>query len=434
MANLMSKFRSEYLKTSNIGAKGEIVSLPTGLDIIDLSNGAKDPQTGDLHIGMREGHFICFVGDTGTGKSTLAQQMAYGIVQPFQNGLVNVLDLERAYQKPRMKNLYAKGDPELLKRFEEQVGNPLNIDVYLDDIRQMLADTAKFKEEHKADLMETFTDVNGKTVEVMAPTIFLIDSVAAMVSRDRAGTVESGVNDNNMSHSQQAIENSQFVTKIMNIMFKYNIYVFFCGHITTKVNTNAMDKRPSAFPWLAPEENLKGGKAVWYFADYMVRIHKGTMLHDPEKDYGIHGFINKIQVLKSRGNDSGISYPLVFELSRGYDNLLSNVQFLIEQKKIATGTRSYLESMPDIKFTKKTVREVCAQHPELEQAIAEEVYKIFESHMPTIEQDGSQKAEDAPLEEGVDPNDVLEKSANVPGDSKSVGAVKVRLGGRLAKK
>jgi RecA/RadA recombinase len=427
MANLMSKFRSEYLKTSNIGCKGNIVSLPTGLDIIDLSNGAKDPQTGDLHLGMREGHFICFVGDTGTGKSTLAQQMAYGIVQPFENGMVNVLDLERAYQKPRMKNLYAKGDPELLKKFEEQVGDPLNIDVYLDDIRQMLADTATFKEAHKAELMETFIDANGKKVEVMAPTIFLIDSVAAMVSRDRAATVESGVNDNNMSHSQQAIENSQFVTKIMNIMFKYNIYVFFCGHITTKVNTNAADKRPSAFPWLAPEENLKGGRAVWYFADYMVRIHKGTMLHDPEKDYGIHGFINKIQVLKSRGNDSGISYPLVFELSRGYDNLLSNVQFLIDNKRILTGTRSYLDSMPDIKFTKKTVREVCKQHPELEQAISEEVLKIFEAHMPSIVSDGSQNAADAPDEDGVDPSEVPDTSKAAPENSKGVAAIKSRL-------
>jgi len=120
-------------------------------------------------------------------------------------------------------------------------------------------------------------------------------------------------------------------------------------------------------------------------------------------------------------------------LSRGYDNLLSNVQFLIEQKRILTGTRSYLDIMPDIKFTKKTVREVCAQHPELEQAIAEEVYKIFESQMPTIEQDGSQKAEDAPLEDGVDPNEVPEKAANVPADSKSVGAAKVRLGGRMKK-
>ncbi len=420
MSLLQDAIKKIISTNTSLGAKSKIVSIPCGIDILDLSNGAIDPENGNIDIGQREGHIIGFAGHTGSGKSTVAQQMAYGMVKPFKNGSVIVYDIEKSYSSPRMKNLYTMGDASQIKDFDEKVGAPYNIDTNLDNLRVLLTLIGKEKTANKDKYIEKFIDANGKEVEVLAPTIVIVDSIAGLFSEARLEKAEgTGVKieetaegETNMAGSQAAIENNNLFAKYLNVLFKNNIYLFVIGHITTNVQTGRTPK-PSKIPWLAPDENIKGGTGFWYFSDYFVRINKGDLLKE-EKDYGIHGFINRFQVLKSRGNSSGLVYPLVFDLRRGYNNTLSNVQFLIEQGEIATGTRSYLKSLPDIKFTKSTVLQVCEEHPELVEAFSNRVAEIFMEKMPTLDKDGNG------LDENLSPEEKAEAlAAAADGDSEA---------------
>ena len=379
--SLMSEFRKEADKKSDMQAKEEIISIPTGYDIVDMSNAMRDYKTGTIDAGLREGHIIGAAGPSGAGKTTFLQNLAFGLIKPFENGTLEDMDAEHSHNRQRMKFLYTKGDPNLEARFEEQVSKPYNLNIYLDDVNQRFHEIYDFKVKHRKELMEKFKTVDGRELEVMAPTVMFIDSISALYSRKQSEAIESGEMDSNMAGSQQAITNNAFFKKTANMMFDANIYFFVVGHITKAVQTGYTPK-PSNIPWLAPDENIPGGSSWIYMADWLARVDKGKALKDPTKDYGIRGYVNNFQILKSRGNESGIVYPQVFDFVNGYSNVLSNVEFLIDNKRIITGPKSYLASMPDIKFTKSTILETCEEHPELEEAISNEVAEIFISRMP----------------------------------------------------
>jgi RecA/RadA recombinase len=384
MSFMSSQFKSAKCTST---FKSKIVALPTGFDLIDAGNGAYDPVEKKFDAGLREGHIIGVVGYTGSGKSTLAIQLASGIVEPFENGTVIPFDTEKAWHKPRVKALYSKGgDEDLLKKWSEKWPEEIkNVDTYLDDVLAFIVDLAEFKQAHIEELTETFTDINGDKVSVLAPSVIIIDSLAALFSRRSAKSVEEeGKGDSNAAAMQTAKENNGFFGKILNTIFASNIFIIVCNHITTAVKTDQFDHRPAKLQWLRPDENIKGGSGFAYYADTFFRVNPGTKL-DPTKDYKIRGFINEVQLIKSRGNESGLSYPMIFDFKNGYDSLLSNVQFLYNEGKIkAAGPSSSLISHPEFKFTKGNIRDAVIKNPTLEVFIREEVYKVFEGRVPTV--------------------------------------------------
>jgi hypothetical protein len=76
---------------------------------------------------------------------------------------------------------------------------------------------------------------------------------------------------------------------------------------------------------------------------------------------------------------------LVYDQAKGFDNLLSNYYFLDEQKKIQGGGRGYfIEECPDIKFTKKTFKEVYKSNKEFRKVFDKLVISTLEKFHPTF--------------------------------------------------
>jgi len=394
--SLMSKFREKQLGKVNIGEEDILdQSVPTGFGVIDLGNGSYDSVSKYLEAGLRTGRYCCVCGLSGTGKSTLVAQIAFNIVKQYENADVFWADEEKSSNKNRLMQLFTlDGTPA--EKFYEKVRYE-RVNITLDDLQTMITETYKFKLEHKEELTETFTAYDGKQHKVLAPTIIVIDSLSATFSkRALEGAVEEGETDGITDGSRTAIENNSFIAKNLSTCYAANIMIFFCSHINTKVNIKGPAK-PSNCPWLPPEENLKGGSGSIFYSDCGIRINKGSKL-TADADYGIDGFINNIQILKSRSFSSGRKYPLVFNARDGYDAFLSDVQFLYDSRRIVSAGRfSYLDTLPDIKFTKKTVKEVVAKNPELAKGIDAAVRDTFLDLMYKIESEpkaeGSEQTE-----------------------------------------
>ena len=86
------------------------VNYSTGLLPLDYANGfwktERDRSSGrEIRVpipGILGGKLILCFGATGSGKSTLSIQMAYSIIKPFSNGLVQYIDCEQTGLKGRI--------------------------------------------------------------------------------------------------------------------------------------------------------------------------------------------------------------------------------------------------------------------------------------------------------------------------------------------
>jgi len=399
--SLMSKFREKSMGAQQKGEYFKDHAIPTGFTLIDMANGCIDQENNCFEAGIRTGRTFAVCGFSGSGKSTLIAQLSFPMVQQFENGEIFWFDAEKAMNsKSRAIQLYCGHDksPELLAKFYDQVRIEKE-NTYLDDLAAYIQETHKFKMEHLEELTEEITGYDGKKHQVLAPTIIIVDSLASTFSKASSSKAEDdGELSNKTAGAQQAIENNDFIAKSLNMLYSANIMIGFVSHLNTKPTMGTPEA--SKIPFLPPNENVKGGSGSVFYADFSSKIFKGTILH-AEKDYGFDGFINYIQILKSRSNVAGRKYPLVFDSTNGgvYDNLLSNAQFLYETGDIkAAGPYSVLNSLPSVKFTKKTIRQVVAEHPELGDAIEAKVIEIMSGkmyHCPITAIDSTVSAEEA---------------------------------------
>jgi len=382
--SLMSKFREKTMGAQRTGEYFKDHAIPTGFTLIDMANGCIDQENGCYEAGLRTGRIFAICGFSGSGKSTIIAQLSFPMIQQFENGDMYWFDAEKAMNsKSRSIQLYCGHDksPELLQKFYDQVRIESE-DTYLDDLIEFVKTTHDFKMDHLEELTEEITGYDGKKHKVLAPTIIVVDSLASTFSKASSASAEDkGELSANTAGARQAIENNDFIAKSLNMLYAANIMIGFVSHLNTKPAMGT--PQVSKIPFLPPDENIKGGSGSVFYADFSAKIFKGTILH-ADKDYGFDGFINQIQILKSRSNVAGRKYPLVFDSTHGgvYDNLLSNVQFLYETGDIkAAGPYSVLNSCPEIKFTKKTVRDVVAKNPALGEAIEAKVIEIMSGKM-----------------------------------------------------
>ena len=399
--SLMSKFREKTMGAQRKGEYFKDHAIPTGFTLIDLANGCIDQENNCFEAGLRTGRIFSVCGFSGSGKSTLIAQLTFPMAKQFENADVFWFDAEKAANgKSRFIQLYCGHDknPELLQKFYEQVRIESE-NTYLDNLAEFIKETHDFKMQHLEELTEEIVGYDGKKHQVLAPTIIAVDSLAATFSKASSSKAEDdGELSNKTAGAQQAIENNDFVHKSLNMLYSVNIMIGLVSHLNTKPTMGTPEV--SKIPFLPPNENIKGGSGPVFDADFSSKIFKGTILH-AEKDYGFDGFVNYIQILKSRSNVAGRKYPLVFDSTHGgvYDNLLSNVQFLYETGDIkAAGPYSVLNSLPSVKFTKKTVREVVSQHPELGDAIEAKVIEIMTGkmyHCPIVTTDSTVSVEEA---------------------------------------
>lgn len=331
------------------------VTYPTGILPLDYANGfwmTTQDEAGNIIyepvIGIMGGTFITIIGATGTGKTTLADQIAYAIINPFEDGIMYHEDCEQTALKPRIIRITG-ADPD-----DERV-NLKKKDIYIEDVLEMM-DTICAAKEAGGDRFKYTVEnrtYNRKSFKVYIPTVFIIDSLPAFNSK-AFNTADLGTN---MDGARGARDVSRFYENSLGKMQKYNITVIVVNHIRVKVEANPYAAAPPGLMMLKPSENLVRGYVSQYLAQNVFRcnmVKSGMYTLD---DVGFEGFKASIQIAKTKTAFVGASVDVAFNKDLGYDPVFSLFEFA-NSIKFIEGKNPYLHfvTLESMKFSRKDFR------------------------------------------------------------------------------
>ncbi|WPH64203.1 UvsX-like recombinase [Staphylococcus phage vB_StaM_PB50] len=406
MAKLTSKIHDLIKSNPNVYGKEDNYTpmYESGINLLDYRNGFLNTVTDDERIGLMGGKVTTFIGGSGSGKTTLAIQAAAKIVEPFENASIIHYDFEDATTDERIYQLTGWS-----KQTKQDKYTKLNKKISLDSVDQLIRgirDTKLESEEEFTIHTDKIDPETGEKVSFMAPTVVIIDSVATMASKeidDKDG--EGG----QMNATKQAKDNTTFIKRIIgsSTLNSANIMLILINHITTKIDINPYAATPKELNYLKQGEALPGGKAINYMANNMFKISPSQAL-DPEGSsnqakYGIKGFINTVEVIKSRSNAAGAKFNLIFEQKDGFNNTLSNLLYLQEQKLLKGNPRAYrIDGYDDVSFTLKTFQEKYEGNKDFQEYFDKYIRNIYkDKFLASIEHESSLDEEELELVECI---------------------------------
>lgn len=179
-----------------------------------------------------------------------------------------------------------------------------------------------------------------------------------------------------MSSTATAKTNNAIIKRNAQLMSDANIIMLIVNHLTTKIDIGGM---PSAavLNYLKQDESMPGGSSAMFMADALLKVVPSTKLN-PDKDYGIKGFMVKGEFIKSRSNEAGVPFEMIFNQSKGFDNFYTNFNNLKKLKILqGNGRAYYFDFAPDIKFTQKNVKEIYETNEEFREGFDNLVQEIY---------------------------------------------------------
>lgn len=371
--NFLTDMFRETIKADKLGVESEYTpNYTTGIDLIDYRNGRI--EGGEILAGVDGGKIITIVGKSGSGKSTLAMQMACEMVQNFPTSQVIHMDFENATTKARIKTLSKWSDDMIKSKYIH-----LNQGIYSETLYSLIKATAKIKLENyeKLQIDTGKLDMNGDPIFTLPPTVFLVDSWATVVPKNISEEEElSG----QMSATAIARQNNSIIKRITSPLQEANISLIIVNHITQKVEIGPV-KTSNTLNYLGQDESIPGGTSAIYMANVLLKLQPGSKLEE-DKDFGIKGFYVVGNFLKSRTNEAGRKFDLVYSQSEGFDNFLTNFYQLKQAKLLrGNGRAYYFDFAPDTKFTQKNVKNLYQTNPEWAKLFDNAVEELYYAYL-----------------------------------------------------
>jgi RecA/RadA recombinase len=330
----------------------------TGIDLFDYRNGRL--ELGEPMIGIDGGKILTIIGKSGTGKSTLAIQIATNIVASYEHSQVIHLDYERATTRARIQQV-TRWSEELIKSKYIL----MNRQIYSETLYQLVKATAKIKLEkfNELKIPTGKFDDEGNEIFILPPTVFLVDSWATVVPKEISEEAElSG----QMAATAIAKTNNAIIKRITGALEEANIILIIVNHITQKIEIGPV-KTQAQLNYLKQDESIPGGTSCIYLANTLLKLQASSKLEE-DKDFGIKGFKTIGELIKSRSNEAGNKFELIYSQSEGYHNILTNFNMLKSLGYLkGNGRAYYFEDAPDCKFTQKTFVEKYNTTPELKE-------------------------------------------------------------------
>ena len=388
----IGKMIVDKIKKDKLGGEVFSPSYLTGIDLLDYRNGRWVGY--EKVLGIAGGKILTVVGKSGSGKSTLAYKIAGNILKTDEDAQIVHLDFERASNKSRIATMAGIKPSDISS--DSELYSLLISGISTESLYNLVKAIHELKLENKDDFTITKT-FNGQEVSYLVPTVIIVDSIATMMPNN---IIDEDELSGSMSASGIAKTNNAVYKRISNFITDANITVININHITTKIEIGPVKTKP-ALNFLSQDESLPGGTSSIFLADSLIKLEPGSKLEE-DKDFGIKGFTVKARYIKSRSNASGRDMTLVFDQEKGFDNLLTNVQYLKEAKLLlGSGHGYYIEPAPTKKFKMKNVRELYANDAEFREIFDNYIHSIYEAFL-TGEDENQVADEEFTLVECID--------------------------------
>lgn len=334
----------------------------TGLTNLDYLNGqivSLDNGEKQLYTGISNGRAIMCIGKSGTGKSTLAMQMAYNIASRYENGLVYIYDFEQNNTKDRFRGVSGASE-----EWCNEHCMILRDGISTEAVLRTLSKIKEFKLKNEKDLLvpneNGIKDESGKIVEVLPPSVVIIDSLAMMMPESLLAEEEVG---GSMAATSIAKTNTAFFKRAIQLCNRANIILIMVNHITQQIAIGVTP--PSAqVNYLKQDEAISGGKAAMYITDTLIKLTAGSKL-EPDKLYGIKGFECKVEICKSRHAPAGRCVNMIYDQVNGFRDDLSKLDYIKACGSLkGNGMAYYIDGYDKVKFRLSNFKEKLDENEE----------------------------------------------------------------------
>lgn len=354
------EFGTKAKASDDVGYQTEIYPFDYGNgSVIDFIRADTGERVRYYQPGIVDGSFNQFIGRSGSGKTTIALQMAGAIARQFEQSMVVLISPERGSSYNRERSLLRFTDDQMRTKFRK-MDQGITSESFLEAM-EILYETKMAK----ADELRYDTglvNIDGEKIYKLQPTIVILDSLAVLIPKD---VKEQEGLASNMQFSASVKSNGYIYTKLMQMLKPANIILFAINHVMDNIN---IIPTKSQFAHLKQADRIPGGKKLGFVTDALLHFDDSTKLKE-DKDFGINGCLMNIIYTKSRSGLSGRSVQVVFDPLNGVDTILSMFNILKESGHIQGNTHYYFKTLPDVKFTKKKFKEkLLGENPQLLQA------------------------------------------------------------------
>lgn len=342
------------------------IFLKTGFHLYDYFFGSViniHDKDGNLirqepRVGQAIGTLNLIIGNTGSGKTTFAIQLASNIIRPYENGQVIHYDCEQRTDLSRIENIsklpgtYFHNNKYILKT--GMVG--------LDIIKEMIVKVYTNKMKLKDDIMleTSFEDEFGNKMKMFPPTVIIIDSITSVIEETFSWENQKEVSDmeklqSNTDGARSAKSLKGFFKDILPLCKEANIIIYAINHINSNMSMNSFLPMAKQQNYLKQDESIPGGKTMLYYPFNIVKMIAKPSDYFIEQSDGFSGHLVMIEPIKSSSNQSGnnskgISFELVFSFKNGFDPLRSIIAYG-RSRDIIEGTKNKLKFKEDPSFT-----------------------------------------------------------------------------------
>src|SRR5574344_528192 len=219
------------------GTNKDQIVMHTGMKILDYLNGQIDyaaDKTERTYIGIDAGKSVMIVGKPGSGKSTFALQIVYGIMKKYPESTLFIEDFEQSWTEARVKSVTGMTDAY----YNDHV-TMSKVGIYTGTVLKLVRQISAFKKEHEKDLLtdnlEGYLDKDGKPVKILPPTFVIIDSLAYMRMSDTQEGDKADEISGLSSGARNAIANKDLMTRILQPCMLANIIPVFINHVSSNI-------------------------------------------------------------------------------------------------------------------------------------------------------------------------------------------------------
>ena len=369
-------------------------SYKTGIAVLDYMLGYKVGvynESGELvdeypALGINAGCMLTIVGKSSTAKTSTVLGLAGSIVRPFDNGLIIHHDLEQAMNMTRSKNMLHFNIKDLKEKYVLRQGQST-----IDDIKQEIMQLYKIKTTNydKYAYDSGKLDEFGNPIKLLVPTVVIIDSIPQLTVKMNENSKSEWAKMSDLTSQTDTMRNtgeiSRFYTDILPFIRKANIIVMSINHITDKIQMGFVPE-PSELLGLKQNEHLPCGKRVAYLAHYLLKsIAVGSEKYNKDDD-GFDGFGLRLEIIKSRSNQSLQSMMIMYDKIHGVDPLRTCIRFADDNGLTGGNKRSkWFLNEPDKKFPMRTVTQAFKEDPSLYKAMYDAIIPVLSESLSYVD-------------------------------------------------